>query len=520
MKLNDIIKASLREWLNVKEANNNGTIVINETLDFRLNAIKNELWYRGDPSELHQFYTQFDDGVQKTSFWAGTSTTGINFRKIHTGIPKLIIKTLVDIVIDDMNDVNFAGVPGTDGKQTEDIEAKQRWELIAAEHDFKEKILKDAVKKALLGDCALKLSYDKTISDFPLIEVISGQEYEPDITRGRITALKFYFRKNIDKKDYVLEETYDIGGVRYKLYDENGKDVSVGLIEQLFSLRPFKYDGKFIMAVPFLITPSSKYPGRGESIYDGKEGAFDSLDEAWSQWVDALRDGRTRTYIPDDFIPKNASTGVSMAPSTFDSRFIALLSDKGENGSNKVQVESPDIKYDAYLATYITALDLCLQGLISPSTLGIDVKKLDNAEAQREKEKATLYTRGKIVRVLQSIVPKLIDTVLKVDDLLNKREPGTYDISVDFGEYANPSFEAVVETVGKAKSYNIMSLEQCVDELYGDSWTDEEKLEEVTRLKFEQGIGIAEPSINATDPTFVDPTQKPAVNLNGDQTTA
>ena len=43
---------------------------------------------------------------------------------------------------------------------------------------------------------------------------------------------------------------------------------------------------------------------------------------------------------------------------------------------------------------------------MSPSTLGIDVKKLDNAEAQREKEKATLYSRNNIVGQLQKVLPK------------------------------------------------------------------------------------------------------------------
>ena len=61
----------------------------------------------------------------------------------------------------------------------------------------------------------------------------------------------------------------------------------------------------------------------------------------------------------------------------------------------------------------MTALDLCLQGIISPSTLGIDVKKLDNAEAQREKEKATLYTRNAIVEALQEELPEVISFCIR-----------------------------------------------------------------------------------------------------------
>lgn len=45
------------------------------------------------------------------------------------------------------------------------------------------------------------------------------------------------------------------------------------------------------------------------------------------------------------------------------------------------------------------------------------------------------------------------------------------DIKADipFGEYANPSFESQVETVSKARTGQIMSIEASVEELYGDS---------------------------------------------------
>ena len=62
------------------------------------------------------------------------------------------------------------------------------------------------------------------------------------------------------------------------------------------------------------------------------------------------------------------------------------------------------------------------------------------------------------------------------------------EITVSFGEYANPSFESQVETISKAKSGGIMSVEASVDELYGDTKDETWKSEEVTRLKAEQGI--------------------------------
>ena len=155
-----------------------------------------------------------------------------------------------------------------------------------------------------------------------------------------------------------------------------------------------------------------------------------------------------------------------------------------------------DTPYD-YMASYITALDLCLQGVISPSTLGIDTKKLDNAEAQREKEKTTLYTRNAIVKALQEVLPGVVSMCINADNILHNKSIEEVKVNIPFGEYANPSFESQVETVAKAKQGGIMSIERCVEELYGDTLDDHCKEEEIARLKAEQGIqDVDEPGVN------------------------
>ena len=49
--LNNNIKRGIRSWLNVQEARPTN-ILINEPLDYEVNAIKNRIWYRGDSEEL------------------------------------------------------------------------------------------------------------------------------------------------------------------------------------------------------------------------------------------------------------------------------------------------------------------------------------------------------------------------------------------------------------------------------------------------------------------------------------
>ena len=238
-----------------------------------------------------------------------------------------------------------------------------------------------------------------------------------------------------------------------------------------------------------MIYESAKYEGRGGSIFDGKLDNFDAYDEIWSQWMDALRAGRAKTYIPECLIPHNPENGMLIKPNPFDNRYFAADGDMREGQKNQISTDQPTIPHESYLSSYVSALDLCLQGVISPSTLGIDTKKLDNAEAQREKEKTTLYTRNAIVEAIQETLPEVVAMCINANNiLLHGGAKEEVKVNIPFGEYANPSFESQVETVAKAKQGGIMSIERCVEELYGDSLDEHCKEEEITRLKAEQGI--------------------------------
>lgn len=417
-------------------------------------------------------------------FWAAESSNGIDFRKIHTGLPAMIIDMLADIIVDSFNKITI----------TNNDQAQKDWEDIAEDNDFKETVKQSIIDVFVEHDGAFKISYDTEISKYPIIEFYPGSKVEFEYTRGRITAV--IFKNYYDKKNvtYVLKERYDKKSVTYTLY-KNDNICQLSELEETKDLEEVT-DNTFMMAIPMMFNKSKKFKGRGQSIIEKKIDAFDSFDEVWSQWIDAIRDNRTHEYIPEDLLPQDEN-GNYLKPNTFDRRFTQIGSSLQEDKGSQIIRNNSDFDYEGMLQSYITALDLCLQGLISPSTLGIDVKKLDNADAQREKEKATQYTRGKVIDVLEKVIPKLVCACLMAYDKARDKTAGKYEATVDFKEYANPSFEATVETVSKARpNQNIMSIEKTVDTMYGDSLSKEEKEEEVRRLKEEAGIiEKEEPSI-------------------------
>lgn len=488
-RLSENVKRGIRSWLNVQEASP-ANILINETLDYEANAIKNRIWYRGDSEELQQLYSQIDTGVDRYKFWACKSTPGQEIRKIHTGLPTLVVDTLAGITLADL-----------DIQIEKDREAQEAWKQINKDNKFRKKLEK-AVKETLyIGDGAFKISFDIQLSQYPIVEFYPGDRIELVTERGRIKEIVFKTAYRHDRRDYVLYEHYGYGMITYELY-RGETQVSLKSIPQTENLVDVAFgtdkpEGKYMMAVPIQFYESGKWDERGQSIFDKKIDSYDAFDEVWSQWMDAVRMGRAKEYIPDCLIPRNPETGELMRPNHFDNRFIAVGNDMSENAKNMIDVEQPNIPHESYLASYCTALDLCLQGLISPSTLGIDVKKLDNSEAQREKEKTTLYTRNTIINALQVDIPLLVETVLKAYNEFYRFPVKPVEVTIEFGDYANPSFESQIETISKARQGQIMSVDAAVDELYGDDKDDTWKQEEIKRLKEELGIGeVEEPGVN------------------------
>lgn len=478
----DAVKKGIRNFLEIKEPQGL-QITIEQYFTHDAELFRDRLWYRGQAEELSELYQQMPHQIGHNYFWAARPTRGMNIRKIHTGLPALIVDTLADISTDDLDSI--------------ELERQTEWDAIADDNNFK-KLLKGAVVDCLWsGDGAWKWSVDTDISPFPIIEFFDASRVDYDVERGRLIAVIFKTKKEFKGKCYTLKERYDKHGITYKLCRDDGQEVDMEQFPETAQLVPVVNQGEFMMALPMMFKQSKKYTGRGKSIYDGKLDAFDSYDEVWSQWMLALRKGQIKTYIPDALLPRDPYTGEVKQGNMFDNDYIATGSDMREGVDNKITYTQGEIQHEALLQTYVTALDLCLQGLISPSTLGIDMKKLDNAEAQREKEKTTLYKRNQIVEVLEEVIPQIVNISLQVYDSMSNRPSKEQEVTITFGGYANPSFEAQVETVGKAAVAGIMSIEAQVDELWGDSRDADWKKEEVKRIQDERGIlEVDPPAVN------------------------
>ena len=462
-------------------------INLHESMAYENDVLLNRIWYAGDANLIEQYFKKLaginNNAVSKDRFWAAIPMQGMGIRKIHSGLPQEIVNVLSDIIISDMDKVKI-----------ENETYNEAWEAISGDEedgiDIRE-IVQDAITETLVtGDGAFKISIDTSISNIPQVEFYSGEEVKYEYHGNKVKKIKFYTRYNKGKKSYILEETYYRGGIDYKLYNEKEKEVPLEEVEELKDLRPVEFSDKSLfLAVPCMFYKSSKYKGRGKSIYDNKTELFDAFDEAISAWTDAERDNRAKNYIPEDMFPHDPETGETLQPNPFQFRFIRI-SGGVELGKDTIATNQGSIDFQAHQANIISKRDQCIEGIISGATLGFNVSADASGESQKEKKDTTIITRNHITARLEKVIRKLVIAIIKAKYQVEGRII-TDDIVVDFtfGEYSRLSFDDKIRTLASARPGEaIISKETIINELWGDSKSEEWKAEELARLETEQSI--------------------------------
>lgn len=487
MGIGSRLAGAVRRWLRVEPAWRTANIHIREQYTRETDVMRSRIWYRGDADELRQFYGQVSSDASSSRFWAAVPS-GPSVRKLHSGLPAQMVDVLTGIVMGDYDGMDF---PPTEQA------AEALWTQLQEAVNFRGAIGSGISDALITGGGAWVICWDTTASACPHVTFAAEDRIAYHTVNGVPAGLSVYSDHTSGRGLYQLEQRYEPGSIRYTLRNMDGEAVPLDTVPELAGLRDTELPAGLMAAVPLQIYPSSRWPGYGRSIYAGKTDAFDALDEVISQWVDAIRSGRVIRYTPEDLIPRDPDTGALRRMDAFGADYILLRPSMGgdDGRAGQIQLTQPEIRYEAYLNSYRAAVDMCLQGVLSPATLGINIAADSSGESQRERKDATGYTRNAITTALEAALPRLAAALLQIYDWLSGRPIGEYHPTVSFGEYAAPDFAARVKAVREADAAGAMSIEAKVEELYGgskkQSWIDAE----IARIKAEQGIVTAgEPS--------------------------
>lgn len=477
---------------------------VNDRDAVRLLAVREyDVWYDSNDSELLNFYTKQEtiDYAYEPWFWRNkdcyfwcVASTENDIKRTTTGLPRDIVDTLVNVtgyptvqhsvkaISDDLN-----GILKTSGFW-------ERW------HDMQMPMT------LVEGWGAWRVAWDTKLSNKPFAEYYTAENVDFIVNRGFIIGIIFknWYDAPDGKRFLVTEtrrktfnaETHNIdliveteafetdrgdkGQLRHVLYQDVPQLQGV---EQRIVFQNFNK----LLATPcvFFADPSGRMYGR--SIYSGKISLFDDLDQNRSQDANSVRSSSVQKTFDQDFLERDPITKLPIQPKVFDLKFLRVKGQRNENGasqsSSAIEIKQPQLNFAQYSTDEMAIVTDILQGVLSPATLGIDVAKRDNGDAQREKEKVTIFTRNAIIRKETDILKSVFSDILVANEYLKesnvKGEITVKDysdqIDVNFPEFADASYENKLKVLSDAYGNGALSPDEYVTQLYGSSISEDRR---------------------------------------------
>ena len=457
------------------------------------------VWYTGDADELLNFYTRAiaidynSDPIlnrnKKSYFWS-VSSTEQDIKRTHSGQPRNIADTLVNII----------GLPkvgvGVPNGPLKDIDS--RLKVILDDNHFDKLLMQKARPLTLIeGWGAWKINWDKDLSDTPILLYYRAESVDFIFRSGRLVAIiyKDYYQ---DEKghDYILFEIrrQEKGNliIEKELFGMTPntnviKPMKLTDLKQLKDVKPkiqvSNYRG--FLGYPCIVFDDNNNDCPGRSIFTGKIDLFDDLDQCLSQSANTVRRSTTIEYFDAMYLEKDENTGLPKMPHSFDRKYVSYKGARtGEGliqGTGPVTATQPKLDFAQYSTEATNILLQIIAGIMSPATLGIDIAKKDNAEAQREKEKVTIFTRNTVMAEEGKTIKTIANDLLCADELMHKGSitNHNYDVYVQYDEFADASFEKKLETVLMGWREGMISDRMAVDYLYGNTLTKDVKEREV-----------------------------------------
>lgn len=512
------------------------------------------VWYSAKGTAIRQFYTGTNFGVKNNGddtnkanyFW---TTAPNDMRQIHSGLPNLISRKMATILFGPGYKIQALQYKA-DGESKDDKATKHATELlneILEEMSFAEKLNLGAQAESWGGHVAFKLSYDFSISAFPIIEVVDRRGFDIVKRRGKTVAIifnNFYEKKEGNKTvTYRFEETYSTNEYGYatiesKLFRKENiskgeTEVPLESIPETFGLEPLftakHVKGLLAFEKPNLLTVNafSNYPF-GISDYEGAIDSFDGLDEIVTAIVNEIRDNKTIRHYDEDLLSVD-DKGNFQKINKYVTNFLKVRKGNAE-GAKPVETTEFKDKTDDHEKKYkILVAECCNMCGLSPLSLGITGLESINSsdKSTRERAKTTLETRKAKLELWIPFLKKLVFKTLEFASELQSYdgysvEPGIKQIDVDysntditvvFNDYIENSTEERIVTWGSAKQQRVASTEMAVKKIHGNDLTEMEIKNEVNAIKYEEGLGFDNPN-NLLNPEDLD---KKDNDNNGDE---
>jgi hypothetical protein len=472
--------------------------------------MEHSAWYSGDTSELINFYstgrhTPFTNG----RFWGENIMAKDKRTVVHTPLAgdiatfsaDMLFSEKPDIVIPEAYERNDAGdLIKNDRAQ----KADDRLNEIIEKGGVMARLLEAGETSAGLGGVMLKPTWDREITDVPILTIAQPDTFIPVFKFGFLVGVIFH--KVIMKEDggkvYRLLEYYSKGWIENGLYigDDRtiGNRIPLTYLEATKEIPPqiaTKIDDILCRYVANK-RPHKRFRGTnlGMSDYQGSESLMDSLDLTMTSWIRDIVLGRARLHVADGMLQNDGKGNIHFDAGS--ELYVELDIDPSMlmDGGKAITATQFAIRTEEHYktATELTAKILHMAGY-APQSFGFNLDGNISTESHEIRERKTLITKQKKESFYKTALNDIFHIMLMIDSIhLENDTPTEFRPNTTFADTLGHDIGAVAKTVQMLKTAQSASIQTRIEMLHPD-WTPEEVKDEVARIQEEEGLGVNDP---------------------------
>ena len=236
--------------------------------------------------------------------------------------------------------------------------------------------------------------------------------------------------------------------------------------------------------------PEGRHLGRSD--FEPVIPLMDALDEAWTSWMRDLRLGKARILASRDMLD---GVGLDLEREVF-TPLENVLPNRNDTALPISQVQF-DIRVQEHERTVAAIVEQIVRDAgYSPSTYGEHSGDADiTATEVKAREKRTLTTRAKKIRLEKPVLTRLVRKMLLIDQQANPGaglQPDTV-FGLEFEDTVHESMNERAATASLLKTASAASLQTRVEYVHPD-WTAEQVEQEAARIRDDENPPLADPS--------------------------
>ncbi len=468
-------------------------------------------WYSSDPDQLSERYrmrgvggyqnrpSQMRGGVvgRFARWWWGQPTSlGEKRAKTHIPLAADIARTSSDLLFSEPPRV----VSEAGGATQARLDKLMETTLYPA-------LLEGGEVGAALGGTYYRVSWDLKVSALPWITTVKADGADPTFSYGQLVAVTFW--RVVKRDDQVVWrhlERHEKGVILHGLYKGNperlGKAQPLTANDETKDLQPAidtgapkhltaSYAPNMKPARGWLNVPAAN--GLGQSDFQGIEGMFDNLDEAWSSWMRDLRLGKGRIMAPAQYLTSN---GPGQGASVDLDREVYAGLNIPPTGDGSITIVQFKIRVEEHRQTTQALTEQCVrQAGYSAASFGLvgdgaavtatEVKSR-TARSHTTRARKALYQGQPLADILAALL------AVESGPLFNQRGLDAEPPRVEFQDSIQEDPKVVAETVFLLRQAEAASTDTLVRMQHPD-WEDDRVADEVALILAESGRAVADP---------------------------